>query len=343
MRAWLSFIVLVLTACDGAGAPPPPSAPDGGTDAACPIRTSSGGPASELGDDGNVFFTFFSYLSPGQMDGSTDFELAAGGSVTLVELEARGIAPSGLTVKSVGAAPATVMVPEPQQQFGGCDALLLVDVTTGAAGTFDLVVDDASGAEYDRKTFTSVMPAHLGFADSWPSPAVVFVGSTQFAHADTLGPQGEELRGSGAVHFTLSGALVPAQAPSGDDQGGDIIYFASDSLGAGQVSGVADGYSEQAAVSVVDGSAITHLVLTSAGTGTSGTFVSVEALAGADAVYGTECLWTTTAKVTEVAPSMLGRQSQAAYVFAGPPGPVTATCTVLGGPSASITIPLPPQ
>ncbi len=125
--------------------------------------------------------------------------------------EARGIAPSGLTVKSVGAAPPTLTVPSPQVT-GGCDALLVVNVTTGSAGTFDLVVDDASGAEYDKKTFTSVQPAHLGFADSWPSPTLVFAGSTQFAHADTLGPQGEELRGTGAVHFTLGGALVSAPA-----------------------------------------------------------------------------------------------------------------------------------
>jgi hypothetical protein len=345
MRAWLpAFISLVLTACSGTSAAP--GASDGGTDAACPIRTRLSGPASELGDDGKLFFSFFSYLSPGQLDGSTDFELAAGGSVTTVLLEARGIAPSGLTVKSVGAAPATVTIPSPQTE-GGCNALLVVNVTTGAAGTFDLVVDDANGAEYDRKTFTSVQPAHLGFADSWPSPTQVFVGSTQLAHADTLGPHGEELRGTGAVHFTLSGALVSAPAPSDGDPGGDIIYFSSAGLGVGQVSAVADGYAEQAAVSVVDGSAITDVVLANAGSGTTGTVsgpaVSVEGRAGADLVYGAECLWKTTAQVTELWPSALGRASQAIYIFEGPPGPVTATCTILGGPSASITVELPAQ
>jgi hypothetical protein len=226
----------------------------------------------------------------------------------------------------------------------GCHMSSLVEVTTGATGLFELVVSDPNGI-FDHQVFYSIAPTGLGIENAWTTPPLVLTGSTQGAHAITTGPNGEILRGSGAVQFTFDGTITAAPQP-GSSPGvpalpTDVGSFTAVNAGTGHIHAQVLDVVEEADVAVVDPSAITDLVLTDMGSEDGGFRVSAKMTANDTVVHGVECSWSGDAtSVDESSTNGLGNDTDV-YVLSGPTGPFSATCTIPGGISRSIVLNAP--
>jgi hypothetical protein len=341
---WHRCLLFTAAACSSS-----PTAPSATTQQPCDAHIDTTRPAAEVGERGQIQFNFLDYEDPGQVNGTTDFELDAGGSVTLVILHGVRDVPSGLTVRSSAPTVGTVQLVNDggssiSSWGGACHALGFLQVTAAEVGNFDVVVEDATGVELDHKAFASVASRSLGVRTAWAAPGLALVGTSHLVHAVTRGPNGEILRGTGAVHFDLDGVLAQTEAMSGDLEGGDELWFEVQGKGIGSVNAVAGGLRESKAVTGVVPQDIDGLdlsVLSQFGAGNDwSAVVQAQATMHGLAVHGFSCAWSGLGDKTvkETRSSILGSDA-AAYQFNGSASPITATCTIEGGPSRTIELP----
>jgi hypothetical protein len=322
----MRFLPLFLVAC-AAEAPPHASEDSGCTFDAATMPT--------LGERGRVGFGYFPAASE-----ALDRPIAAGGA------HANVLAFSSVEVGMIddvrSSAPSVASFTLSAVAQSSCQHQYLVTAHSGQAGTAELILVDASGAEIDRVGVTVAPTESLLYDRGWREAVPsVLAGSLQGLHVTTVGQRGV-LVGTGAVRFSFSGSLSRVD---GDGEppwwGGDEVTFAG-TPGRGAVIADADRAHLEVPVEIVDEAALTRFELSATAESEPLTRdVFVTAAAGATPVWGAECQWRWPQKRQPlwIDGGWIGAGAVTQYRFTvAEAGTWTAACVLPGGSSRSIDL-----
>jgi hypothetical protein len=260
-------------------------------------------------------------------------------------------------VAATAPAPATFTSTDPSVLVIGAPAQLSsqhfqVPVQTKGAGDADVIVSDAAGVEIDRFTLHVRPSDELAFDHSWGAGnPLVLAGAVERFHVSTK-TAGAYTAGTGAVKFTLGGALAPARPSDAPwlHSEGDQVFFLAGPSGQGTITASAANTAVTLTIDIVPASALTAVSADPARpvfTAGSGQVLTVTASAAGRPVFGVRCDWAAPAALQiqphDSAPLWEGGFIDAdepglGYGFQGPPGTYDATCTIPGG--LALTIPI---
>jgi hypothetical protein len=280
--------------------------------------------ASTLGCFGEHRVPNVYYDTCGQGCRLQDYPLAAGGATTPIGVQdidytaVRSTDPGVVTFRTDGAN--------------------RIIATTGVPGTAQLELLDDRNRLLGAYPITVRPTAELRILKGWSGNVPrILAGAPQLLHVSTKAADGSDLKGDGAVQFTLGGTL--ALAPFALD--GDSIGFTG-TPGDGTITASCPDATVTQAVTVVAPEAITHMDLSAGGADKDGTVVVYVALDSADgAVYGGECTWDAldpSLVLTAYVGAKLQDSPLSGYVFKlKRPGQFQVTCH-MAGQTATTTV-----
>ncbi len=296
-----------------------------------PLAALSGCFVGNSGDSGHADFSWDACLLGCAL---SDHSMAAGGAAAGIHVTLHSGQPQIAQVASSD--PSVVTFARDPQNADH------VTATSAQPGSADLILKDSTGAEIDRSRVTVKPTTELAYDHAWDvaGPPSVLVGATDELHTTTKNGS-EILIGSGAVKFTPSGAAMKGTGIIL----GDSFSFTSSAAGQGSIA--ADCIDSHIVVPIdfVDASAITD-VTTSVPSLTfakaANAKVDVTTKAGPTVVFDALCAWTAQPAgltFTHTAGGTIGTaQAQTWQVSGQNAGNYTATCTVPGGKSATLTV-----
>jgi hypothetical protein len=213
-----------------------------------------------------------------------------------------------------------------------CQNQSLMTLQSGVPGQADVVLYDDNDRELDRVTVKVVETTRLELDRGTPGPLRFLAGSLQGVHATTLSDQGI-LVGTGAVHFTLQGSLVP---PSDERVppwwGGDAVAF-SGTAGTGKI--VVDGGSAHGVLEfeILEATAIDQVQIDAPSSKWPAPVeLTVAAQSDGAPVFGAQCKWSWPFDRPEwVDGGWVGADPAARYRFTAPhAGSFVAVCGLPG-------------
>ena len=313
----LSFLFLVVAACEFAGSEPQPQ-----PQPEPPVCSTAG----------------FRYLAASSLDLATP--MVAGGAFTDITscVPLPGIA--NVSVSS----PAVAMVSKP---IGPADYLIF-GVESGVAGDTDVVLLDAAGNALTKTTLHVANATELAVDRGWgtdPAPTLLD-GGVSVLHVTTL-RGADTLVGIGAVHFAFDGAVECTSSDNAlSDAYGDVVYFRAHA-GGGTITASCPGASVQVPIAVVEPSALTELRASTSSIHIAADqegAVRIGAFAGATPVYDVRCFWCSQPFGLYAQPDPwsnhggIGSDAGYWYRVGGPQGNYTLTCAVPGGLSTTLSV-----
>ena len=205
-----------------------------------------------------------------------------------------------------------------------------IDVESGAAGTTELQLVDATGRIVASGTVSVVPTAQLRPNRGWTGAVpLVLEGETMVFHVTTLDGSGKITKGDGSVDFALSGSLQPTVAVVD----GDAIAFTG-TAGSGTIDATCPDATLSQTVTVLPASAITALDMAGSVQPNNQAVVTVVPQSAGGPVYTGGCDWQVSdPSVTldaDVTPRLDLGPGEVAVFNVNRAGSFTISCTVAG-------------